>query len=228
MKIGIIGSGNMGRALGVRFAQLGHEIMFGARRPEQAKAATTLAGAGTLAGDNDAAARHGEVLLWTMRDHDPAHVLRDPGLLDGKVVIDLNNRDYADEARTGAWFDRAIAEKLQEAAPGARVVKAFNTIAMESFDVEPEALRRAGAQTFIAGGDGDAKRVAAGLTEELGFKAVDLGAGPAAMRAAEALGDAIRLLMIDQALGGRAHLRVDYLPAPALEAVGARQPSAYN
>ena len=227
MKIGIIGTGNMGREIGVRLAQLGHSVFFGARRAEQSRAAAALAPA-ALTGSNDEAAAFGQMLVWTMREADPAKVLTTPSLLDGKIVVDLNNRDYAREARTGAWFERAIAERLQESAPAARVVKAFNTIAMEGFDTDPQALRDAGAQTFLAGGDTTAKSAVASIAADLGLEAIDLGQGPAAFRAAEAMGDVIRLLMIDGGLGGRAHLRVTRLPEPVLAAIGGRGPSEYR
>lgn len=228
MKIGIIGSGNMGRALGVRFAQLGHEVMFGARRADQASVAAELAGNGASAGPNDEAATFGDVLIWTMRETDPGAVLATPSVLAGKIIIDVNNRDYGREVREGVWFSEAIAECLQKAAPAAAVVKAFNTIAMESFDISPEHLRAVGAQTFIAGDSGPAKALVGELSAQLGFQAVDVGAGPAAFRAAEALGDVIRLVMIDGGRGGRAHLKLEGLPAPDLNRIGARSPSDYG
>lgn len=228
MKIGVIGSGNMGRTLGVRFAQLGHRVVFGARQKSQAQGAADLAGRGARAGSNDDAAEFGDVLIWTTRETDPGAVLADPALLDGKVVVDLNNRDYGVEVRSGAWFGDAIAERLQSAAPAACVVKAFNTVAMESFDTSPDALRAGGAQTFTAGENKPAKAVVAQLASELGFEAVDLGEGTAAMRAVEALGDVIRLLIIDGGRGGRAHLTLGQLPEPNLGMIGERQPSAYG
>lgn len=227
MKLGIVGSGNMGRALGIRFAQLGHQVFFGARRRAQANAAAASAGS-AHSGSNDEAAAFGEVLVWTMRESDPANILADPSLLAGRIVLDLNNRDYAHEVRTGAWFEAAIAERLQDAAPEARIVKALNTIAMESFDIPPDALRAAGAQTFLAGRDPDAKRMVAALVEQLGFEPVDVGDTVAAVRAVEALGDVIRLLMIDGKRGGRAHLKLVTLPPPSLNAVGSRQGSDYR
>ncbi len=228
MKIGIIGSGNMGRAVGVRLAQLGHPVTFGARRLEQAQSAASVAGHGATAGDNEAAARFGEVLVWTIRETDPAAVFADPSVLDGKTVLDLNNRNYAEEVKTGAWLTEAIAERLQKTAPTARVVKALNTIAMETFDTSADALRAAGAQSFIAGDDAEAKTKVAALLADLGFTAVDLGTGPAALRAAEALGDVIRLLMIDGGHGGRAHLTFGTLPVPDLSTIGERADSNYR
>jgi prephenate dehydrogenase len=56
MKIGIIGSGNMGRSLGILWAEQQHQVFFGARTAEQGQAVAALAGQGTQGGTNDAAA----------------------------------------------------------------------------------------------------------------------------------------------------------------------------
>ncbi|MEO1328897.1 MAG: NAD(P)-binding domain-containing protein [Pseudomonadota bacterium] len=232
--IGVIGSGNMGRALGVRLAKLGYPVFFGARRLEQAEAAAARAGAQpesqarAQAGSVDAAAAFGELLIWTMRETDPAKVLADPALLNGKTVIDLNNRNFADDVRGGAWFEASIAGALQVNAPEARVVKAFNTLAMTVFDTDPAALAAAGAQTFLAGADPDAKAETAGLAEAMGLGAVDLGDGEAAFRAAEALGDVVRLLILDQGHGGQAHLGFSLLPEPDLGEIGGYEASSYR
>ena len=228
MRIGIIGSGNMGRAIGIRFAQLGHDVRFGARNPEQSEAAAERAGHDASFGDVDAAARHGEVLVWTVREPDPAAILSDPGLLHAKIVIDINNRDYASDVQGGRWFERAIAETLQANAPQARVVKALNVVAMETFDTDPQALRAASAQVFMAGGDPKAKAVVAALLNELGFAAQDVGSGPVAMRAVEALGDIVRLLMIDGQKGAGVNFQLRNLPEPKLGSIGIRGDSNYH
>jgi predicted dinucleotide-binding enzyme len=228
MRIGIIGTGNMGRAIGVRLAQIGHDVLFGSREPQQGQEAASLAAHGARAGTNDDAARHGEVLVWTVRDPDPASVLSNPAVLDGKVVANINNRDYAREVQDGTWFGPAIAEAFQAHAPRARVVKALNVVAMEALDTSPDKLRAAGAQVFVAGNNADAKQVVSGLLGELGFEAVDLGTGPVAFRAAEALGDVVRLLMIGAGRGGRANLQVRSLPEPDLGSIGQRAASSYR
>ncbi len=230
MKIGIIGTGNMGRALGVRLSRIGHPVRFGARRREQAEAAAALAGNGALAGSDDEAAAFGAVLIWTMREPDPAAVLRDSGLLDGKVIIDLNNRDYAHEVvgSDARWFDVSLGEALAANLPKAHVVKCFNTIAMEVLDTSAEALRKARAQIFVAGASDDARRQVAALAAELGFEATDLGAGKTAMRAAAALGDVVRFCIMGWGMGGRANIAVNLLPEPDLNAIGGRQSSGYH
>ncbi len=228
MKVGIIGSGNMGRALGVRFAALGHDVVFGAREAAAAEPAAQRAGGGSRAGSNDDAARHGDVLIWTVRDTDPSAVLKHPSALAGKIVVNLNNRDYASDVQGGSWFTKAIAEEFQELAPRSRVVKAFNIVAMEALDTSPDALRAAGAQLFIAGGDTNAKQTVATLVSELGFEPVDVGSGAVALRAVEALGDVIRLMMIDGGKGARANLQLRMLPEPNLDMIGAREASNYR
>ncbi len=227
-RIGIIGSGNMGRAIGVRLAHLGYKVTFGARRLDQSQEAAEQAGHGAQSASNDETAASADILIWTMREANPRKVLADPDVLNGKIVIDLNNRDYANDVRSGAWFETAIAEELQANLPKAKIVKAWNTIAMEAFDTDPTLLLGSGAQTFIAGGDAEARAKVSEISSTLGFKAVELGDGVAAMRAAEALGDVIRLLMINGNRGARAHLTLTELPEQRLGTIGARQTSNYG
>ena len=78
MKIGIVGTGNMGRALGLRWARCGHEVLFGSRDVKKAKAVAADGSASTQAGDFDAAAAFGEVVLYTVRDYFPSRLLKEP------------------------------------------------------------------------------------------------------------------------------------------------------
>ncbi len=232
--IAILGSGNMGRALGIRLAHSSYPVLFGARRVEQSTAAATAAGPTARSVSLADAAASADVLIWTMRERDPAKVLGDgaPDLLAGKLIIDINNRDYAAEVigeNGAAWFTQSLAETLQAGLPqSARVVKAFNTVAMEALDIAPDALRGAGAQIFVAGADEDARKTAADIAAALGWAAVDLGGGPTALRAAEALGDVVRFAMIAGGLGGMANIRIDKLPAQMLGQIGERQESSYH
>src|SRR4051794_38792560 len=105
MKIGIIGTGSMGVALGVRWAGAGHEVLFGSRDRAKARAAAGRASPSARAGDFDVAADHGEVILYTVRGIRPSQLLREPRALAGKIVIDCNNSD-ADPRRPGE-FDPA-------------------------------------------------------------------------------------------------------------------------
>jgi 8-hydroxy-5-deazaflavin:NADPH oxidoreductase len=167
----------------------------------------------------------GEVVLYGVRGVPPAEVLGSADTLAGKVVVDMNNGPIPDDHSIGP-AGPSLAERLAAAAPGARVVKAFNTMAQEVFDLAPEPLRDHRVSAFLAGDDEDAKRVVAGLAEELGF--VPLDAGPLqAARMLEGLADFIRHAMGRVGLGPTATISVHVLPAPAAPSrLGGRQASA--
>lgn len=228
MRIGIIGSGNMGRAIGVRWAEAGHEVAFGARQPEQARRAASRAGYGSHACSIDEAASFGLIVLWTTRIVDAESVLTDPFALANKVVIDINNRDFRDSVAAGELPGISLAERLQSSLPHSAIVKALNTIPKEIFDCDPAELRATDAQTFIAGADRTAKAKVTELVADLGFRTIDLGEGPVSFRAAEALGDVIRLVMAQHPSGILNHLRLTKLPAPTLESTGERHEGGYH
>lgn len=224
MRIGIVGTGNMGRSLGILFAQAGHEVLFGARDPEKAGAAAALAGQGSRAGSNAEAAAFAPVVVYGVRDVPPAQVLGSPAALDGRIVVDMNNGEFPRRPRAVA-LGNSLAERLAAAAPGARVVKAFNTLAQEVFELAPEPLRGHAVSVFLAADDVEAKRVVAGLAEEIGFEAVD--AGPlAAAQLLEDLADLVRHLIGPMGGGPLTTLSRRQLPPPATAPrLGGRQPS---
>lgn len=229
-RVGTVGSSNMARALGVRLARAGHEVCFGGRTSAAPERAASLARPYASSGTISEAVRFGEVLLWTANEQDPAKVVVDVAALDNKVMVDLNNRDYANEVvgEDSRWFDRSLGEMLQADLPRSKIVEAFNTVAMEILDTSAELLRQGGAQIFVAGVDDAAYRTVVELAEQLGFAALDLGAAPAEMRVAEALGDAVRYIMIDGHRGGRANIAINMLPKPDTGVIGDRASSAYH
>ncbi len=184
MRIGIIGTGNMGRALGLRWARGGHHVLFGSRDLSKAKAVAAGSPGSAQAGDFDAAAAFGEVVLYTVRDVLPSGLLREPQALAGKIVIDCNNSailglDIPDpDHRPGIHFTTPIpslAERLAADAQGARVVKAFNTIPAKVIELDREKLEPHRVSVFLCSDDPQAKSVVGGLAEELGFVGVDSG-----------------------------------------------------
>jgi hypothetical protein len=222
MKIGIIGAGNMGRALGLRWARGGHEVFFGSRDLTKAKAVAANSSGSAQAGDFDAAAAFGEVILYTIRDHFPSSMLKDPLALSGKIVIDCNNSpilglDIPDpENRPGLHFSTPIpslAERLAADAPRARVVKAFNTMASQVIELDHDELARRRVSVFLCSDDAQAKSVVKGLAEELGFIGVDCGDLERA-RLVESVGDFIRFQIIGMGLGPFATISVNVAPQP--------------
>ena len=223
MKIGILGSGNMGRHLGLLWAERGHDVFFGNRDVEKAAAAAALSQNSCEAGTLRDAARFGDVLLHTARDAMPSTMVADAAELDGKILIDLNNSPMPD----GLAFEpvtRSYAERYQEDVPGLRVVKAFNTIALEMFEHCPDDIRDHDVSVFVAGDDDDAKAVVSELARALGFTALDGGPLRNA-RLLESLADFYRFMIIrggDGGLGFYSHLSARLVPEATTRRLGGR------
>jgi 8-hydroxy-5-deazaflavin:NADPH oxidoreductase len=223
MKIGIIGSGNMGRSLGILWAEQGHDVFFGARTAQKGLAISEFAGRGTQGGTNDDAAAFGDVLLYSIRGVDPAEVVTSTDVLTGKILIDPNNSTIPDEFAYEP-ITKSLAETLAEQVPNAIVVKAFNTMAQEVFELAPEPLREHHVSVFVASNDATARQTVMTLAEEIGFAAIDSGALRNA-RLIEGLGDFIRFIIIGQQQGGYATISVNVLPEAPSQRLGGRQPS---
>jgi predicted dinucleotide-binding enzyme len=175
MRIWIIGSDPLARALGRSWAQAGHQVLFtfGDHTDRDVLAAETGGRVGTLA--EGAAA---EVVLLAAPWAAVGKALRTAGSLAGKVVLDATNPH---EPMVGASGAQEVAVR----APEAWVVKAFNTVAAP---VVARAAAVPGRLSLLYCGDqAAAKRVAAGLIVDAGFVPVDVGRLEAA-REVEALG----------------------------------------
>ena len=175
MKIAVIGTGNVGGALGRRWAQKGHQVIFGARNPNSDKVQSLLETAGpkaSAAGIKEAAAASDVVVLavpWNAIQQ----IIESLGNLTGKVLVDATN-PIGPGLQLMVGTTSSGAEQIAGWAEGARVVKAFNTTGWENmanpiYDGEPSAM-------FICGDGAEAKAAVAQLTEELGFDVVDTGA----------------------------------------------------
>lgn len=175
MKIGVIGSGNVGSALGGVWARAGHEVMFSSRNLEHDKELAQRIGHNARAGTPKEAAQFGEVVLMAV----PYRALPDLGKslatqLKDKIVIDACNPfpsrdgDIANWAREkGAGF--ASAELL----PGARIVRAFNAVGAARMATAHEDAGRIGMP--IAGDDGQAIAIASRLIRDIGYEPVLVG-----------------------------------------------------
>lgn len=176
MKIGILGSGNVGGTLGTRWAQSGHEVVFSSREPGSAQMQELVGRAGKsarAAGTAETAAACDVLLLATPWPATQA-VLSSAGSLSGKILIDATNPLLADLSGLAVGTTSSGAETIAGWATGARVVKAFNTIGYPVM-ANPE-IGGDKAVLFYCGDDAGAKNVAAQLATELGFSAVDSGA----------------------------------------------------
>jgi len=176
MKIGIIGAGNIGATAARLFVHAGHEIAISnSRGPESLRELVTLLGPRAHAVTVDEAARFGDVVLLAVPWRSPK-ALPKPEAVEGKIVIDAMN-PYKPNFALYDLGNSTSSEETARRLPGARLVKAFNTIYYEHLATRgrtdlPVGQRHA---IFVAGDDADAKRVVTQLIEEIGFAPVDTG-----------------------------------------------------
>lgn len=181
MKIGILGTGVVGRTLGAALVAAGHEVRLGSRAPghEGAAAWVGSTGPGASQGTFADAADHGEIVFLAVAGAHAARVLEaaaEP--IRGKVLIDVcNPLDFSQgfPPRLSILNDDSLAETLQRAHPEARIVKALNTVSANVM-VDPASLGSA-TDLLICGEDSGAKQRVAGLLREaFGWeRIVDLG-----------------------------------------------------
>lgn len=161
MKIAIIGHGNVGGALARVWAGKGHELLIGARHPEEARAQALAAVPGITVTTIPEAVKAAEVILVAT----PAHIVLDLigalGDLDGKVLIDATNAVARGPEPYATAFD-AFRERTR-----AEVAKCFNTTGFENMQ-NPQYGELA-ADMFVAGSSARAKAVATQLARDAGF-----------------------------------------------------------
>ena len=174
MKIGIIGSGNIGGTLARLWARAGHDVMVSNSRGP-ASLRDFAAETGVRAGTVDEAARFGDVVLLATPWRSP-EALPSPGAVVGKVVIDAMN-PYTAEGGLYDLGDRSSAEETAGRLPGAKIVKAFNTIWVRHLEANgrPDAPLDERHAVFVAGDDLEAKTTVFRLIEDIGFGPVDTG-----------------------------------------------------
>jgi len=172
VRIGIIGSGNIGGTLTRRLSGLGHEVAVANTRGPDSLAGLAAETGATAATPEEASAGAGLVVIAV-----PLRAVPDLPDLAGKIVVDANNyypgRDGRIEAiEGGAASSRWVAGQLA----GARVVKAFNTIQWSHLLERGRPAGEAGRIALpVAADDAAAKEIVMELVEALGFDAVDAG-----------------------------------------------------
>jgi predicted dinucleotide-binding enzyme len=174
-KIGMIGSGNVGSALGRSLALAGHEVMFSSRDLDSDKKLAADVGKNARAGTPQEAAAFGDVLVFAV----PYRALPELGKslgssLEGKVVLDACNPfpqrdgDIATRAR-----EQGAGRVSSELLPGARIVRAFNAIGAARMGKAHEEPGKVGMP--IAGDDKQAIEIASRLIREIGYEPVLVG-----------------------------------------------------
>lgn len=193
MKIGILGSGIVGRILGSAFIAEGNEVMLGTRNVKKEDVVKWLAeNPGAKAGSFEDTAAFGKLIVLATSGDITAGVVKSAGHHNfaGKVVIDATNPiDHSKPPVNGVlpFFTKpegSLMEHLQAIIPEAKLVKAFNSVG-NSFMYKPDF---GGQQPtmFICGNDEDAKATVTQILTGFGWETEDMGKAEAA-RAIEPL-----------------------------------------
>ena len=174
-RIGIIGSGRVGSALGTVWARAGNQVMFSSRNLDHDKELAAQVGANARAGTPQEAAAFGQVILFAVPYSAFPDLIKSFGTsLKGKVVINASNPF---PQRDGAIADQARSQGAGEfdvqMLPGARVVRAFNAIGAARMASAHEDPGKIGLP--IAGDSKQAIEVTSRLVREVGFEPVVVG-----------------------------------------------------
>jgi hypothetical protein len=169
MKIGVVGSGKLGGAVGGRWVKAGHEVMFSSRHPEELKSMIEALGPRARIGTVAEAIAFGDVVLMAVPYAALPQIGRDSAqALSGKIVIDACNPILARDGEAAKEaLQNGIGPTTMKYLPGARVVRAFNPVNYRNFEGETaEGGERVGMP--VAGDDPEAVKVAVRLVKEAG------------------------------------------------------------
>jgi predicted dinucleotide-binding enzyme len=192
MKIGVIGSGIVGRVLASAFIKEGHQVMLGTRNAAKEEVQKWLKeNEGSNAGNFSETAEFGELLVLATGGSVTEEAIRLAGLefFSGKVVIDATNPIAPSPPENGVLkfftdLNGSLMERLQKLLPTAKLVKAFNSVG-NAFMYKPQFM--GGPPTmFICGNDAGAKNEVTALLADFGWETEDMGMVQAA-RAIEPL-----------------------------------------
>lgn len=178
MKIGILGSGDVGKALAAACVSEGHDVMLATRQPDSAKADSLSKELGATVADFDTVAKFGEVLLlctlWTGTEQAIRSIK--PSSVANKIVIDVTNpldTSNSMPPKLALGHTDSGGEQVQRWLPHSRIVKALNTVGNQLM-YQPKIT--SGTPTMLyCGNDAEAKDVVRTLLMSFGWEPVDLG-----------------------------------------------------
>lgn len=180
MRIGVIGTGNMARALGRQWVRAGHELLVAGRDKQKASALSSALGDSTMAGSLLEATSFGQVTLVAVRRTGVLETLRNAGAahgsLAGQVVIDCTNPiDEADSFRLVTAGGPSMAEQIAHLAVGAEVSKAFNLCSADLWQMAPPAIAGVALTVPFCGATSQARDVTRALITDVGCHPLDIG-----------------------------------------------------
>lgn len=173
MNISIIGTGNMAKGFAAVFAKAGHQVTVVGRDKDKAQTVANEIGQGVKSAGLGAVSNLGDVTLLAV-PYDAAAEIVGAGDFDGRIIVDVTNPMKADFSGLAIGHSTSAAEEIQKKAPGAKVVKAFNTVFAS---VLGNGGKTAGKETtvFVAGDDEEARKRVVALAKSAGFDTVETG-----------------------------------------------------
>jgi predicted dinucleotide-binding enzyme len=177
MRIGILGSGDVAKSLGVGFRGAGHEVMLGSREPQKLASWIKESSEGALSATFEETARFGEVVALAVHGTSAVNAVEIAGIdnFKGKVVLDATNPldMSAMPPKLVGGLGSSSGELIQKALPAAFVVKAFNTVGNAQF-YKPE-FPGGPPDMFICGNDANAKEQVSRICKDFGWNPIDVG-----------------------------------------------------
>jgi predicted dinucleotide-binding enzyme len=178
MKIGILGSGDVGKSFARAFSATGNDVKIGSRTPEKLTDFVAQAGPNVTASTFEETARFGDVIVVATLGTGTEEAIRlaGPENFSGKVTIDATNPlefSPGGPPKLAIGHTDSLGERVQRWAPKAKVVKAFNTVGNTLF-YKPQ-LRGGPPDMFICGNDAEAKKTVSRICFEWGWSVIDIG-----------------------------------------------------
>ena len=174
MKVLVIGAGNMASAFVKQLRLAQHEVSITARDPAKAQAlAARHEGAKAIALTD--AAKDKDVIILATPYAEAANALSTLGNLKGAVIVDITNPLTPDYMGLTLGHSSSASEEIAKAAPGAHLVKAFNTLFAQVLDQGAKLADGTKASVFFAGDNEVAKQLVKQLAVSMGFQAIDAG-----------------------------------------------------
>lgn len=173
MKVGIIGAGDVGGTLGMRWRQKGHEIMFGIRNRQSRNVQKLIELDKNLQfGEIRETVAFGDVIVFAVPWTSVEETILIAGNLTDKILIDPTN-PLTPDLKGLALENTSAAETISNLAKSTRVVKAFNMIGAKTLNNLIYDSQRA--DLFICGDDNHSKQIVRELAIDIGFDVIDVG-----------------------------------------------------
>jgi len=175
LKIGTVGSGRVGAALGGAWVKAGHTVMFSSLDLEHDKKLAASLGPNARAGTTREAAAFGEVLLVSVPYGALPSVGKElAGLIKGKIIIDTCNPFPSRDGEIANWArEKGAGLASAELLPGARIVRTFNAVSYSQMAAASQRSERMAMP--MASDDAEAVKVASQLVRDVGYEPVLVG-----------------------------------------------------